>query len=264
MNYEAPTALTYSTTSAVYTKDTVISNNTPTVTGSVASWSVSPELPSGLTLNTTTGVISGTPDTEQVAAEYTVTATNSGGSTTAVVSITVNLAAPTALTYSAASAVYTKDAVISNNTPTVTGSVASWSVSPELPSGLTLNTTTGVISGTPDTEQVAAEYTVTATNSGGSTTAVISITVNLAAPTGLSYTTTFPVYTKGEVITENVPIVTGTVTLWRLQEGWGEFPSGLTLNPTTGVISGTPDTVQSQEQYVIEAINSGGSTVTAV
>jgi hypothetical protein len=47
-----------------------------------------------------------------------------------------------------------------------------------LPAGLTLNTTTGVISGTPTVEQTATEYTITASNSGGCTTVVISITIN--------------------------------------------------------------------------------------
>ncbi|HSA13667.1 MAG TPA: putative Ig domain-containing protein, partial [Spirochaetota bacterium] len=261
VNLAAPTALSYSTPTAVYTRDAVISNNVPTVTGTVTNWSVSPALPSGLTLNTTTGVISGTPDTEQTAANYTITAENSGGSTTAVISITVNLAAPTALTYSTPTAVYTRDAVISNNVPTVTGTVTNWSVSPALPSGLTLNTTTGVISGTPDTEQTAANYTITAENSGGSTTAVISITVNLAAPTALTYSTPSALYTRNAVITNNVPTVTGTVTNWSVSPA---LPAGLTLNTTTGVISGTPGIELTATNFTITAANSGGSTTAVI
>jgi len=261
VNYAAPTALTYSTTSAVYNRDEVISNNTPTVTGTVSEWSVDPALPSGLSLDTTTGVISGTPDTLQSAANYTITASNSGGSTTAAISITVNLAAPTALSYSAESAVYTKDAVITNNTPTVTGTVSEWSVDPTLPTGLTLDTTTGVISGTPDTEQTAASYTITASNSTGSTTATVSITVNLEAPSNLSYSLETAVYTQYEVITNNTPTVSGTVVTWSISP---ELPNGLTLNTTTGVISGTPDTGQSATDYTITASNSGGSATATI
>ncbi len=261
VNLDAPTALTYSTTSAVYTLNAVITNNVPTVTGTVTSWSVSPSLPTGLTLNTATGVISGTPDTEQTAANYTITAANSGGSTTTVISITVNLAAPTALSYSTPTAVYTLNAVITNNVPTVTGTVTNWSVIPVLPAGLTLNTTTGVISGTPNTEQTAVNYTVTAENSGGSTTAVVSITVNLPAPTALSYQTSSCLYTIGEANADNTPTVTGTVTNWSVIPA---LPSGLTLNTTTGVISGTPDTPQLAANYTITAGNSGGSVNTVL
>jgi hypothetical protein len=46
-----------------------------------------------------------------------------------------------------------------------------------------LNTTTGVISGTPSTTAASATYTVTATNAGGNTTATLIIVVNSAGPT---------------------------------------------------------------------------------
>jgi hypothetical protein len=86
----APSALSYSSNPATYAKDTAITSNTPTNTGgAVVSYSVSPALPAGLTLNTSTGVISGTPTVATPTASYTVTATNSGGSTTASLSIAV-------------------------------------------------------------------------------------------------------------------------------------------------------------------------------
>jgi subtilisin-like proprotein convertase family protein len=85
-----PSALSYSSNPATYTKDTAIAINTPSSSGgAVVSYSVSPALPAGLTLNTSTGIISGTPTTLTAASNYTITATNSGGSTDAWVSITV-------------------------------------------------------------------------------------------------------------------------------------------------------------------------------
>jgi hypothetical protein len=54
--------------------------------------------------------------------------------------------------------------------PTVTGgSVTSYAVSPALPAGLAINATTGVISGTPSSASTQSTYTITASNSGGST-----------------------------------------------------------------------------------------------
>jgi len=61
--------------------------------------------------------------------------------------------------------------------PTVTGTVTSYGVSPSLPPGLTLNSTTGQISGTPTADSPPTDYTITASNSGGSTTHSLSLTV---------------------------------------------------------------------------------------
>ena len=52
-----------------------------------------------------------------------------------------------------------------------------YSVSPSLPAGLSLNSATGVISGTPTTVVPATNYTITATNGSGSGTAIVNITV---------------------------------------------------------------------------------------
>jgi hypothetical protein len=89
----APSGLTYSTNPAIYTRASAITTNSPTVTGTVTSYSVSPSLPTGLSLNTSTGAITGTPSATTASAAYTVTATNAGGSTTCDVTITVAAAA---------------------------------------------------------------------------------------------------------------------------------------------------------------------------
>ena len=61
--------------------------------------------------------------------------------------------------------------------PAVTGSVASYSVSPALPAGLTINPVTGVISGTPAAASAATSFTITASNSAGSTSFLWQLTV---------------------------------------------------------------------------------------
>jgi hypothetical protein len=86
----APSNLTYSTNPATYTDNTAITQNSASVTGDVTSYSINPALPTGLSFNTSTGAITGTPLAIAAQATYTVTATGPGGNTTCDVVITVN------------------------------------------------------------------------------------------------------------------------------------------------------------------------------
>jgi hypothetical protein len=141
--------------------------------------------------STTTSIctVSATTATFLSAGTCSIQATQPGNATYAAAapvaqSFTVNptpVTAPTSLTYSANPAVYTVELAIAGNSPSNSGSaIASYSVSPALPAGLTLNTATGEITGTPTASAAAATYTVTGTNSAGHTTASLSITVNAA------------------------------------------------------------------------------------
>jgi N-acetylneuraminic acid mutarotase len=107
-------------------------------------------------------------------------------------------APPSGLSYPAPPTLYvgTASAPLS---PMVTGTVSSYAVTPSLPAGLALNATSGVISGTPSAVAATASYTFTASNSGGSTTAMVSITVASGTASKPAITTqpaaaTVPVY----------------------------------------------------------------------
>ena len=169
-----PSALSYGP-AQTFTIDTAIATLNPTVTGAVASYGVAPALPAGLALDTTSGAISGTPTAVAAAADYTITAGNSTGSTTAVLSITVRDRAP-AVSYSPTNTFTTGVPV--TLTPVITGgTVTHWTVTPALPAGLSITPTTGVIQGTPTAVSAAATYQVVAQNSGGQITADLSIAV---------------------------------------------------------------------------------------
>lgn len=88
---EPPSGLTYSA-SNTFAVDTAITPISPSVNGAITSYSISPELPTGLNLDTTTGVVSGIPTISSAAANYTITATNAFGNTTAIISIEVTTA----------------------------------------------------------------------------------------------------------------------------------------------------------------------------
>lgn len=259
---ETPPAISYDTP-VVYETGAPIQNNVPaSVGGAVASYSVSPALPAGLSLDGVSGIISGTPTQTAAAADYTVTATNSAGSDAFAVNIAVNVGPPSNLRYTTPVTYITGSAITPNAPASDGGAIASYTVNPALPAGLMLHPTTGVVSGTPTSATGAANYNVTGTNAAGSTMATVNITVNasLQPPSNLSYTT--PVtYATGTAIAANTPTVTGVVTTWQISPA---LPAGLGLNPATGVISGTPTTVQGATSYTVTASNNAGSTQAAV
>ena len=178
---------------------------------------------------------------------------------------------PTALSYSASSAVYTQLMPITANSPSSTGgAVTSYSATPPLPDGLVLNTASGVISGTPTKPSATTAYTITASNAGGFTTAPVTIMVNIAAPAGLVYSSPTAYYTVLVPISENIPASTGGAPA--VYSVSPTLPPGLTLSPSAppdipyfgtisaGVISGTPAGPASTGNYVVTASNSAGTT----
>jgi hypothetical protein len=101
-------------------------------------------------------------------------------------------AAPSALSYtSPASGI--AGVAITSMSPAVTGTVTGYSISPALPAGLSFNTTSGVISGTPAAPAAQATYTITASNAGGSTTFALALTVSAAVTVGGTAATGAPV-----------------------------------------------------------------------
>ncbi|EJO77407.1 putative Ig domain-containing protein [Leptospira interrogans] len=260
VNIAPPSALNYAGSPFVFTQDATIAAIHPTYTGTVTACNSDIPLPAGLTLGTTTCVISGTPNTIQPATHYNITASNASGSISFPITITVNLAPPSALSYAGTPFTFTQGATITTATPSVTGTVTSCNSDIPLPAGLGINGTTCAISGTPTTTQSATNYTITASNAYGSTNTTISITVNLAPPTGLAYTPSALVFYKG-VAGAATPTVTGTVTSCNPNVA---LPGGLTLNATTCTISGTPTVFQASANYTITASNSSGNTNTTI
>jgi gliding motility-associated-like protein len=178
--------IAYSNSSNVYTLGTTIANLTPTVSNTVDTWTISPVLSAGLSFNTTTGGISGTPTEIKAETVYTVTATNTSGSGTA--SFTINIqSAPSTPVLSTTSIAMVGQSAINIVPSTVTGNPAPvFSVTPALPAGVVLNTVTGAITGTPTTYINTTNYTLTATNTLGSSTATFNLSIlpKLSAITG--------------------------------------------------------------------------------
>ena len=224
-------------------------------TSNLFGYSISPNLPAGLNFNPATGEISGTPTAISANTTYTITATNSGGSSTTTITIVVNDVAPNGLVYSVENMSLMKNQAMTPNTATVNGAITSWEISPGLPTGLSFGSSNGTIWGTPTVVQLTPiTYTVWANNTGGSVSVTLNITIadDLAV---FSYPNSPYTIVRGYNMSDITPTVTsGTVVSWGIHPS---LPSGLSF--TSGVISGKPTGNQTITTYTVYANNSGGS-----
>jgi large repetitive protein len=234
-------ALTGGTTGTAYSATLAATGGTGTLTWTLASGT----LPAGLSLNSA-GVISGTP-TAPATASFTVKVTDTAATPLSATSAPLTLAiSPVALTISApALANAVQNTAYTSAAITATGGTGTihWTAA-GLPTGLTLGTTTGQsvqISGTPTATGTSSNIVVTATDSGGTfqqtkSTAALSLTVLLK----LSITTaSLPGGTANTAYSATLQ-ATGGVTPYT----WSAtgLPAGLSINATTGIISGSPTT----------------------
>lgn len=227
-------------------------------TGGIApfAWSISVgSLPAGLALNASSGVISGTPTTAGASAFTAMVTDGVAHSSTMALSITVDetLAVTTvSLANGAQDIAYAQTLVATG------GAVPySWSISVgSLPAGLSLNSSTGAISGTP-TAIATSPFTVMATDSLSRTaTKALSITVS----SGLAVaTTSLPDGTVGTAYSQT-PAAVGGVSPFAWSISAGSFPAGLTLS-AAGVISGMPTTAQTAS-FTVMVTDSASHTAT--
>jgi len=128
-------------------------------------------------------------------------------------------------------------------TLTATGGTAPYTfkvTSGTLPTGLTLSTA-GAISGTPTTSGTSS-FTVQVTDSEAApktATANLSIKINNAASTLIISTTSLPAGAVGTAYSQTI-VATGGITPYTFAVTTGTLPGGLSLNATTGAITGTP------------------------
>jgi len=198
----SPSLLTFANSGYTFTSGIPISSITPTVSGTLTSCSARPSLPAGLSLSAGCA-ISGTPTVLQSSIAYLIRGRNSYGDTITKITITINTLPPSNLSYAGSPFTFTQSMSITTQTPTYSGSVTACSISPTIPSGLSIDNTNCAISGIPSVLQSAINYTITATNSNGSTSTLISISVQepiyiVSMPTGLLKTGQTTVYLTGD------------------------------------------------------------------
>ena len=194
-----------------------------------------PQIPSGLSFNWPTLTLSGTPTAQGT---YTLNfSMSSSDGNTGTGTIPIVISYPEALSITSAGPWTATKGVASSFTAVAQNGAAPyvWSAT-NLPAGLTINSSTGVISGTPTTvgqfsSSITATDQISATASAlAYITVVAPVTLRVDAHTpsdgqiGIAYTTTFTA-------------TGGTAPISWAASG---LPSGLTINSSTGVVSGTP------------------------
>ena len=193
-------------------------------------------LPAGLSLNAGTGAITGTP-TAASTSTFTITATDTVAATGAqayTVAVNPALAITTAtLPNWTANFAYAQTVATTGGTNPVGFSVTAGS----LPAGLGLNAATGAISGNP-TSANTSNFTLTATDAAGASSAsVYSVTIN---PAIVITTAALPAWTINKSGYNQILAVTGGTGADSFALSTGSLPAGLSLNVSTGAITGTP------------------------
>ncbi|MEU7617492.1 fibronectin type III domain-containing protein [Micromonospora rifamycinica] len=261
--YAVPSAPTITAVSAASNSAT-LSWTAPASNGSaITSYVVTPYLggvaqaaqtfPSTPTTQTVSGLTAGATYTFRVAA---TNAAGTGPASAASSAVTIN--ASPSLNFPAPPAGEVGVAYADQLTVTGGTSPFTWSVSTgSLPPGLTLNPTTGLLSGTP-TQAGGFPFTVQVTDASTLTASKAVTLVIAAAPT-----LNFPPPPPGDVnvIYSDQLTVTGGTGPFTWSVSTGSLPPGLTLNPTTGLLSGIPSTAGSFD-FTVQVTDSPGRTAT--
>ncbi|MCB9384653.1 MAG: putative Ig domain-containing protein [Bryobacterales bacterium] len=202
----------------------------------VLTWSISSgALPAGVTLNST-GSLSGTPTTAGTAS-FTVKVTDTNSvEATKELSIVVNpppSITTSSLPFGVTSESYSQTAAATGGTAPLTWSVASGS----LPSGIALSSTTGEIHGAPSGPGDST-FLLRVTDARG-VTDDFSLMLTVHSRPQITTTSPLPALTVSQTVSQTLAATSGTTPyVWSVSTG--SLPDGLTLNPSTGVITGVP------------------------
>jgi len=223
--------------------DGISATGTATITYSVYSGS----LPSGLSLNSSTGVITGTTGSTG-SYNFTIRATNSWGHTSKAFTGTI-YTAPAWTDSTITNMIYGQaysDAVAASGYPAVTYSISAGA----LPSGITLNSSTGAIAGTSITAG-SYSFTVKAENAVSNVTQLFTddLYVTPAWTDNILAAFTYNAAYSNQVVATGSP--TYTISS-------GTLPTGLSLNSSTGAVTGTP-TYYGAYSFTVQAANETGS-----
>jgi hypothetical protein len=267
----APTEIVRDVNASLIRPFTITFTGTSTTPGYAwNSCSVSPALPAGLTFSTTECQIFGAPTVSLARTQFTISYVNPAGTTTKTFFLTVNKKAQT-LTFAALSALAV------NATQNLAATASSGLTVQFVPTSTSSCTISGLVVtalATGTCEITASqpgnnEWAVATAASGSNLVRSFAVSAGVPAPaialsgsadatlTVFTYTgSVFPlVNTGGAVATYDFLDAAGQPTI---------VPDGLTFDPTTGILTGSPEMKQAFTSYQIRATNASGSSVVNV
>ena len=202
------------------------------------SFALSGTLPSGITFDTTSGVLGGTPAAGSGGSyALSFTATNVAGSSAAqsfTLSINDGPVFTSANTTTFSVGVAGNFSVTASGTPTPTLSLSNGT----LPTGVTFNAGSGVLSGTPAAGSGGSHaIEFSATNVQGTSTQAFTLLVNESPTITSANAATFTVGAGGSFTFTAAGFPASTFALGACVPA---LPVTISLNPGTGVLSGTP------------------------
>ena len=230
-------------------------------------------LPAGLILDVNTGAVTGTPTAAQTAASVVFSVQDANGhaaSTTSTVSFTVVSGAITATATTTAQSLTVGTAMASFSPLTPIGGVSPYTYSiatGTLPAGLSLNATTGAVTGKPTTIQATRDVEFSVADYNGviaSITSTVSFTVGAASATIVATATaTQQNLYVGWVMASFSPLTpSGGAAPYTYSITSGILPAGLSLNTTTGAITGTPSATTTGTRVTFSVKDANGQPAT--
>jgi len=203
-------------------------------------------LPAGLSLNSSTGAITGTATGPSGAVNFTVQVKDSSTAApqTNSKAMTITINQPPAPQFTTTTLPPDVEGAAYSQTLALTGGLAPFTYSIStgaLPAGLSLNGSSGAITGTATGPNATASFTVKVVDSSNpaqSATQPLSIAVNLPPAPAIT-TLSLPADVEGTAYNQAV-VATGGLAPLAYSVSVGSLPAGLSLNSSTGAISGTP------------------------
>ena len=223
-------------------------------------YSITPDLPAGLAFDAETRTISGTPTAAAAATEYTYTVTDGAGASASQPLFKIEVQAAALVELSEAYAYEVGKAIEPITLPAVTGGTGSltYSISPDLPAGLTFDAETRTLSGTPTAVAATTVYTYTVTDEAGGSASQPLFSIEVQ-PSTIELSEAYTYEVGWEISPLVLPLVTG---------GTGSLtyslspdpPAGLTYDPATRTLSGTPTAEAAATVYTYTVSDDAGAS----
>jgi hypothetical protein len=224
-------------------------------------------LPADLSLNASTGAITGTPKASDAGTfNFTVMVVDAYGDTATSGSLSITITAPTitftpSLPAGTVGTAYTGSVAATGPVGASTYTVASGSLSADL----SLNSSTGAITGTPKASDAGTvTFTIKVVDAYGDTATSGSLSIAIAAATAISFTGSVPATGTYNVAFTGSAAASGGAGALTYSISAGALPGDLSLNASTGAITGTPSksTDVGVFNFTVQAADAYGDSAT--